>query len=291
MSLRATILGCGSSGGVPRIGGDWGACDPTNPRNRRRRCSLLLERFDGSRRTVVLIDSSPDVREQLLDADVGWIDGVLYTHEHADHIHGIDELRVVSYNGRRLVDIYATARTSENLRSRFSYCFETAPGSSYPPILKAHEIAPGRCVRIAGAGGVIEALPFLQDHGDITSLGFRVGGLAYSSDLVELPEESLPALSGLDLWIVDALRYRPHPSHFNLDRALEWIDRVKPARAVITNMHQDLDYETLRRELPAGVEPAYDGMVLHTEFCDLSLAESAMTVGDGSTSGIDEKAQ
>jgi len=262
MSLKVTILGCGSSGGVPRIGGDWGACDPANPRNRRRRCSLLVERFNGNAATRVLVDTSPDLREQLLDAHVGHLDGVLYTHEHADHIHGIDDLRVIAINGRRRVAIYGTPHTLEVLRQRFGYCFETPPGSGYPPILDPHVIAPLERVRIEGEGGAIEALGYEQDHGDVVSLGFRFGPLAYSSDLIGLPGESIAALAGLEVWIVDALRRRPHPTHWSLEQSLEWIARIAPKRAVLTNMHVDLDYETLRRELPDNIEPAYDGMVI-----------------------------
>lgn len=265
MSLRVTILGCGSSGGVPRIGGDWGACDPANPRNRRRRCSILVERFNGDAATRVLVDTSPDVREQLLDAAVGQIDGVLYTHEHADHIHGIDDLRVIAINGRRRVDIFGVPRTLQVLRKRFGYCFETPPGSGYPPILDPHLIAPLEPVRIAGEGGAIEALGFEQDHGDVVSLGFRFGPIAYSSDLVDLPGDSIAALAGLDVWIVDALRRTPHPTHFSLEQTLEWIGRIAPKRAVLTNMHVDLDYETLRAELPENVEPAYDGMIIELD--------------------------
>lgn len=265
MTFKVTILGCGTSGGVPRIGNLWGACDPDNPKNRRRRCSLLVERGGDGRKTAVLVDTSPDVRQQLLDAGVSWLDGVLYTHDHADHCHGIDDLRMVAYNGRRRVDIYHDAATGESLRRRFSYCFETPPGSEYPAVLEAHEIRAGEPVRIEGAGGFIEALPFRQLHGRSETLGFRFGGLAYSPDVNDLPEESLIHLQGLDVWIIDALRHAPHPSHFSVEEALSWIQRLRPKRAVLTHMHLDLDYATLARELPEGVEPAYDGMVLEAE--------------------------
>jgi phosphoribosyl 1,2-cyclic phosphate phosphodiesterase len=226
---------------------------------------LLVEHagFDGS--TTVLVDTSPDIRQQLLGAGVGWVDGVLYTHEHADHVHGIDDLRVVSFNGRRRVDVYYDATNGKLLRSRFAYCFDTPPGSEYPAILKGHEIHAGEPVKITGAGGAIEALPFRQIHGSGETLGFRFGGIAYSPDVSDLPDESLKALEGLDVWILDALRYTPHPSHLSVEQALAFIVRVKPKRAVLTHMHVDLDYEALRRELPDGVEPAYDGMVLETE--------------------------
>ncbi len=265
MSLKVTILGCGTSGGVPRVGNHWGACDPANPKNRRRRCSLLVERAGSEGKTAVLVDTSPDLRQQLLDVCVGWVDGVLYTHDHADHTHGIDDLRQVAFNGRRRVDVYYDADTGKLLRARFSYCFNSPPGSEYPPILKGHAIAAGVQVKISGAGGAVEALPFRQIHGAGESLGFRFGRIAYSPDVNDFPEESLSALQDLDVWILDALRPAPHPSHFSVEQALDWIARVKPKRAVLTHMHVDLDYATLARELPQGVEPAYDGMVLETE--------------------------
>ena len=265
MTLKLTILGCGTSGGVPRIGNHWGACDPANTKNRRRRCSLLVQRASPAGETAVLVDTSPDLRQQLLDAEVGWIDGVLYTHDHADHSHGIDDLRMVSFNGHRRVNVYYDAATGQLLRSRFAYCFEAPRGSEYPAILKGHEIRAGEKVSISGAGGAIEALPFRQMHGQGETLGFRFGGIAYSPDVSDFPEESLEALRDLDVWIIDALRPTPHPSHFSVEQALAWIARVKPKRAMLTHMHVDLDYETLARELPQSVEPAYDGMVLTTE--------------------------
>jgi phosphoribosyl 1,2-cyclic phosphate phosphodiesterase len=261
MTLTFTILGCGSSGGVPRPALGWGACDPNNPKNRRRRCSLLVERHgaDGGT-TRVLIDTGPDLREQLLDARVDHLDAVLYTHEHADHTHGIDDLRPLFMHARRPIDIYVDEATSRALHGRFGYCFMTPPGSDYPPIVREHRLMPYRPVTIHGKGGPIVALPFLQEHGDIPALGFRFDNVAYSSDLNDLPPESEERLAGLDLWIVDALRYRPHPSHFSLADALAWIERLAPKRAILTNLHADLDYEVLRRELPRHIVPAYDGL-------------------------------
>jgi phosphoribosyl 1,2-cyclic phosphate phosphodiesterase len=224
-----------------------------------------VQRADGQGATTVLVDSSPDIREQLLDAGVRWLDGVLYTHDHADHAHGIDDLRQVAFNGKRRVDVYFDETTGKQLRSNFSYCFETPPGGDYPAILDGHDIRAGERVRISGAGGAIEALPFRQLHGRGETLGFRFGGIAYSPDVSDLPEESLEALKDLDVWILDALRYTPHPSHLSVEQALDWIARVKPKRAVLTHMHLDLDYEALARELPSGVEPAFDGMVLTTD--------------------------
>lgn len=260
MTLTFTILGCGSSAGVPRIGSGWGACDPSNPKNRRRRCSLLVERRGEGGVTRVLIDTSPDLREQLLDADAHHIDAVLFTHEHADHTHGIDDLRALALHQKRRIDVHMDEPTAVALRMRFAYCFVTPPGSSYPPILREHRLEPGLPVSVEGAGGAITALPFLQSHGDIPSLGFRFGNLAYSCDLNGLPDASQAALADLDTWIVDALRHTPHPSHWSLSETLDWIGRIRPRRAILTNMHVDLDYATLRGELPGHIEPAYDGM-------------------------------
>ena len=259
-TIRFTILGCGTSGGVPRPGTGWGACDPNNPKNRRRRCALLVEKTGEAGTTRVLVDVGPDLREQLLAADVNWLDGVFITHEHADHTHGIDDLRGLFIRSKKRVDVYFDAPTERMMRDRFGYCFETPAGSEYPPIVNGHRISPGKAVTITGPGGPLEVLPFLQRHGDIDSLGFRFGDLAYSSDLSDLPDDSLSELAGLEVWIVDALRYAGHPSHFSLDDALGWIARIKPKRAVLTDMHSDLDYATLRTKLPAHIEPAYDGM-------------------------------
>lgn len=269
MTVRLTILGCGSSAGVPRIGGQWGACDPANPKNRRRRCSVLIERQGSGGTTRLLIDTSPDLRQQLLDVGVGVLDAVLYTHDHADHTNGIDELRAIALNTRARVPVWADQRTSDVLMNRFSYCFQMAPGSDYPPILRLNRLTPGKSVEIDGPGGAIAALPFEVEHGTIRALGFRIGKAAYTPDLNGIPEGSLSALSNLDLWIVDALRLKPHPSHFTLEESLQWIGRLKPKRAVLTNMHIDLDYETLSLRLPPHVEPAYDGMAL-----DIGLAEA-----------------
>jgi phosphoribosyl 1,2-cyclic phosphate phosphodiesterase len=262
MSLRLTILGCGSSTGVPRVGNDWGKCDPSNPKNRRRRSTAIIERQQAGRTTAVLIDTGPDLREQLLSIDARRIDGVVYTHDHADHTHGIDDLRMVAYAMKRRIEVWADAPTREGLFARFGYCFETRPGSSYPPILTAHEIRPPEPVHIGGEGGSIEIVPVPQEHGDISSLGFRIANVAYSPDISGLPESSVPLLQGLEVWIVDALRYTPHPSHFTVGQALAWIERLKPKRAVLTHLHIDLDFATLKRELPSHVEPAYDGMVI-----------------------------
>ena len=265
MSLRFTILGCGSSGGVPRPALGWGDCDPNNPKNRRRRTSFLVERLGPGGVTRVLIDTPPDLREQLLDAKADSLDGVFYTHEHADHTHGIDDLRAFFISQRRLVDVYLDADTAKSVRARFDYCFESPPGSDYPPIVREHRFAAGRPITIDGRGGPITGLPILQAHGDTPSFGFRFGRVAYSCDLSDLPAESVAALADVDVWILDALRYRPHPSHFSVADALGWIERLKPRRAILTNLHSDLDYDKLRRELPPRVEPAFDGMTIEVE--------------------------
>jgi len=256
---------------VPRLGGpdnagDWGACDPNNPKNRRRRCSILLRRKTGEGVTNVLVDTSPDLREQLLDARCAHLDGVIITHDHADQTHGIDDLRTVAYRMRKRVDIYSDTFCLDILKQKFRYVFESPEGSEYPPILNSLEIEPLKLFEIRGAGGAIPVLPFLQQHGRIHSLGLRFGPLAYSPDVSSMPEDSFAALDGIECWIVDALRYTPHPTHANVETALKWIAHLKPKRAVLTNLHMDLDYETLKRELPENVEPAYDGMTIALKY-------------------------
>jgi phosphoribosyl 1,2-cyclic phosphate phosphodiesterase len=260
LSLRFTILGCGSSAGVPRVGEGWGACDPKNPKNRRRRCAVLVERFAGRGVTTALIDAGPDLREQLIDADVRRLDGILLTHSHADHTHGLDDLRPLFLLARRRLDVYMDEPTALVVKTGFSYIFEAPTGSGYPPMANDIRLAADRTVRIEGDGGAIDFTPFDLDHGEINALGFRIGGLAYTPDLKRIPEASRPLLEGLDLWIVDALRYRQHPSHFSLEEALAEIERMGPKRAILTNLHTDLDYETLKGQLPPHVTPAYDGM-------------------------------
>ena len=249
--MRFTILGCGSSGGVPRLGGHWGECDPTNPRNTRRRCSLLIERESEGGITRVLIDSSPDLRAQLLDAGVGALDAVVYTHSHADHVHGIDDLRMIVFNMRQRLPVWADGDTQNALYARFGYAFVQPKDSPYPPILDMNTI-----------DGPFEIEPFQVNHGSIDALGFRVGDLAYLPDVAAIPEDVWPVLSGLDCWVLDALRRTPHPTHAHLALSLEWIARAAPRRAVLTNMHIDLDYQTVEEETPAHVTPAYDGMIL-----------------------------
>ncbi|WP_040610396.1 MBL fold metallo-hydrolase [Oceaniovalibus guishaninsula] len=259
-TLRFTVLGCGSSGGVPRLGGLWGDCDPAEPRNLRRRCSMLVERIGPDGTTRVLIDASPDLRAQLLDAGVGVLDAVLFTHSHADHCHGIDDLRMIVFNTGERLAVWADHFTRKALEQRFDYVFVTPEGSSYPPILQMNEIAGP--VRVSGKGGEIVAAPFTVGHGGIDALGFRIGGLVYLPDVATMTDAAWKALEGLDILVIDALRRKPHPTHSHLAQTLDWIARVEPERAVVTNMHVDLDYRTLLDELPEGVEPAFDGMVL-----------------------------
>lgn len=265
MSMRITLLGTGSSVGVPRIGPVWGACDPNNPKNRRRRCALLVERIGARGRTSVLVDTPADLREQLLDAGVSRLDAVLYTHDHADHTHGIDDLRGVFFQMKRRVPIYADPSTRGTLERRFAYCFTQPPGSLYPAILEARDLRIAEPLRIAGPGGDIDLIPILHEHGDGHSLGFRFGNVAYSPDIGGIPDASLPLLQGLELWIVDALRPMPHPSHFSVEQTLRWISRLGVRRAILTHMTIELDYETLKGELPDNVQPGYDGMVLELD--------------------------
>ena len=263
MTGTLTILGCGSSGGVPRVGQGWGACDPAEPRNRRRRCSILVEREGaGGARTQVLVDMSPDLREQLLDADVRQLDAILLTHSHADHTHGIDDVRPLVIAGRKRIHVHMDEATSAVVSDKFAYIFSTPPGSLYPPLLIEQRLVPGTACTIGGTGGDITAMPFRLHHGEIDALGFRFGDVAYTPDVNAIPEESIQYLENLDLWIIDALRRTSHPSHFSLDEALDWIVRLRPRRAVLTNMHTDLDYGALRASLPPRVEPAFNGMKL-----------------------------
>ncbi|MHA6262591.1 MBL fold metallo-hydrolase [Arenibacterium sp. CAU 1754] len=258
--MRFTILGCGSSGGVPRLGGHWGDCDPDNPKNTRRRCSLLVERIGEQGTTTVLIDTTPDLRSQLLDTATGRLDGVVYTHSHADHVHGIDDLRMIVFNMRARLPVWADGDTQNALLSRFGYAFVQPEGSPYPPILDMKTIKGG--FEIPGAGGPIAMQPFTVGHGSIDSLGFRIGSLAYLPDVAEIYEEAWVHLENLDYWIVDALRRNPHPTHAHLEKTLDWIERVKPKNAILTNMHIDLDYETVCAETPDNVSAGFDGMTI-----------------------------
>jgi phosphoribosyl 1,2-cyclic phosphate phosphodiesterase len=273
-ACRAIILGCGSSGGVPRLGGpggegDWGTCDPAEPKNRRTRCALLVERSgqggfaDRAGVTSVLIDTSPDMRAQLLAARAAHIDAVLITHDHADQTHGLDDLRAYAIARRQRVPVHLDRRVAGAVVERFRYCFEQAPGSWYPAMLEERALPPcGEAVALIGPGGAVAAIPFLQRHGPVDSYGYRIGDLAYSSDVAELPEDSFAILDGVKIWIVDALQMSAHGTHAHLERTLSWIARVKPDRAILTNLHVTMDYRTLLDILPSGVEPAFDGMTV-----------------------------
>jgi phosphoribosyl 1,2-cyclic phosphate phosphodiesterase len=252
--MRVTVLGCGPSTGVPVIGGNWGRCDPNDPRNRRRRVSVLVQ-VGG---VVILIDTSPDLREQLLDAGVSWIDAVVMTHAHADHLHGIDDLRSVNRLMRSAIPLHADRQTLAEIGRRFDYVLKPVeePGRYYKPTLVPHEITGPFEIR------GISVLPFVQDHGFSATLGLRIGGFAYSTDVTELDDKAFAALDGIELWIVDCLRREPHPTHSHLAKTLSWIARVRPRRTVLTHMDQSLDYSELCSELPNGVEPGYDGLVI-----------------------------
>ena len=257
--MRVTILGCGTAGGVPRAGGkggkgEWGAANPADPRNRRRRCSILVE----DKGKTVLVDTAPDLRDQLLDAEVERVDAVIWTHEHADQVHGIDDLRpYVLRQGP--IDSWADRRTHEILLRRFRYCFEAEGNGFYNPIYQHHEIAGP----FEAAG--VPVVPFMQDHGTTKSLGLRFGPVAYANDVVTLTEEAFDVMAGAEVLIVDAMRFRPHPTHAHLDRALEWIERVRPKRAFLTNLHVDMDYAELDRLTPTHVQPCHDGLAIEVD--------------------------
>ena len=261
---RLTLLGTGSSGGVPRVGNDWGVCDPSEPKNRRMRCSALLDQWDSddpARLTRILIDTAPDFREQALRHDIQHLDAILFSHDHADQTHGIDDVRALALRRRQQIPAYVDAPTRASLFPKFRYCFEGLGG--YPPIVALQpDMIDFQPISLPGPGGAIEVVPLPQKHGRIKSLGFRCGGFAYCNDVDGLSENTLSALSGLDLLVIDALRYKPHPSHAHVARALDWISQLAPKRAVLTNLHVDLDYQTLCRELPETVEPAFDGWAL-----------------------------
>jgi phosphoribosyl 1,2-cyclic phosphate phosphodiesterase len=254
--IQVTVLGCGGSGGVPLVGGVWGACDPADPRNRRRRPSILVRAPGGT----ILVDTSPDLREQLLDAEVKDLDAVLFTHSHADHCHGIDDLRPLVYARGRPIDAYSDPATMANLTARFDYAFAStaAPGAAYSAMLRDHTIPLGAPFTLCG----LQVTAFEQGHGPITTLGYRIGPVGYSPDAVEIGEDGFRALEGIDLWVVDCLRHEPHPSHAHFERTMAWIRRVAPARAVLTHMNHTMNYADVARQCPAGVEPGLDGLTI-----------------------------
>lgn len=251
--MKVTVLGCGSSGGVPLIGNVWGSCDPSDPRNRRTRASILVEDSD----TTVLIDTSPDVRQQLLTCELKRLDAVLYTHAHADHSHGIDDLRSVNWLINKPIDIYAEAATLTELKEKFAYIFSGSDKEKYyKPAASVHEVSGPFSV------GSLDILPISQFHGTIRSTGYRFGDFAYSTDVNKFDDTAIDALRGVRTWILDAVRIKPHSTHFNLQQALEWIDVIKPERAFLTHLNHDMDYKTLTEQLPRGVSLAYDGLII-----------------------------
>lgn len=250
--MKVRILGSGTSSGVPRIGNDWGECDPANPRNRRLRASILVE----SATTRILVDTTPDMREQLLAADVADVDGVIWTHDHADHCHGLDDLRQLFHVKRRPVDCYARPDTHEALRNRFAYAFDGRDG--YPPTVEGHDLPDDLMI------GDIRVRVVDQPHGSITSAGLRFESgdraIGYSTDFSDFTRDMRNLFQDLDIWVVDALRRRPHPTHPHLAQTLSWIEEVVPRHAVLTHMDQSMDYAAVAETLPEGVEPGYDGL-------------------------------
>lgn len=255
--MKVTVLGCGPSQGVPVIGNRWGNCDPNEPRNRRTRPSIVVE----DQGINILVDTSPDIRDQLLGNDIRKIDAILYTHLHYDHVAGIGEIRTLSHLAKRKIDVYGTNDVMAGLADKWAYLFESEASDDadlYQPVAEVNDIQYGEPFDVMGIG----VLPFYQDHGICETAGFRFGKFAYSTDVVHLNDAAFDALDGIDVWIVDCLRDVPHPTHAHFDRTLEWIERVKPKRAIFTHMNFQADYATLRDMCPAGVEPGYDGMVL-----------------------------
>lgn len=252
--MRVTVLGCGTSSGVPQIGCTCAVCRSPDPRNRRRRCSILIE-TQGAR---LLVDTGPDLRQQCLDAGIATIDGLLYTHAHADHVHGIDDLRAINNNLMAPIPAYAHVSVFARIRERFPYVFEGGGGTHgwWRPEITAYPVE-GR-FRVRG----VEVVAFPQRHGRGVSWGFRVGRFAYSTDTDGLDERAFAALKGVEVWIVDALRDRPHPSHAHLELALQWIDRVSPSQAYLTHMNHEVDYADWAARLPAGALPAHDGLTI-----------------------------
>ena len=270
MTLRVTILGCGSSGGVPRVGGDWGICDPNEPKNRRTRCSILVEKWEGDvvppakERTTILVDTSPDLREQFLRENITHVDALLYTHDHADQTHGIDDLRAIAYRMRKRISTYMDAYTKDYIFNRFDYCFEMPEGRVHPAILELqYLISDGDKFTIEGPGGPVKVEALGLSHGPTPALGFLFDNrLAYTPDVWDIEDDVLDRLDGIDTWIVDALRYNDHPTHANADKALSWLARTRVSHGVLTNLHIDMDYNHLCAELPCPQCVAHDGLVL-----------------------------
>jgi phosphoribosyl 1,2-cyclic phosphate phosphodiesterase len=262
MKLEVTILGCGSSGGVPRADGNWGVCDPHDTKNRRSRCSMMIRRTsrEGPERwTTAVVDASPEFRLQTADAGAKRLDALLLTHDHADQSHGIDDIRAFAMVQRARIPVLVDAPTERTMLTRFGYIFHGEKG--YPAIADLIAIPPhGDPWQVDGPSGAIPVVTFDQDHGPIRSVGYRFGPVAYSSDVLTLDDAAFEAMAGVELWIVDALRYTPHPTHAHVERTLSWIERLKPRLAILTNLHIDLDFEELTSRLPDGVAAAFDGM-------------------------------
>lgn len=263
--LKVTVLGCGTSSGVPRLGPDWGACDPKDPKNRRRRASILVERISDHGSTVVLVDVGPDLREQMLDAEVARLDAVLITHPHADHIHGIDDLRGFYQRQRHPIPVYMNAVTNARVLEAFRYCFDQAEHSNYPAIAEARPLVEYQPLVIDGPGGPMRVTPFPQHHGQTQSLGFRFGDFVYSSDVSGFEDAALQTIDGVKIWIIDALRHQPHPSHFSIAQALSCVSRLKPEQTYFTHMDNTVDYATVMQDLPDAVALAYDGLTFEVK--------------------------
>lgn len=252
--MRVTLLGCGASGGVPLLTGEWGACDPYNPKNRRLRASIAVEKSN----TTILVDTSPDLREQCLSAGIQKIDAVLYTHDHADHTHGIDDLRPYFYRHKMQIPIYGNAETISYLKARFSYAF---PADEMRPDIYRSFVVP-KVIEGPFQVGSISVVPFLQGHGYTKTVGYRFENVAYSTDVVDLDDSAFQVLEGIDVWIVDCIALDPRPTHSHLAKTLEWIEKISPRQAYLTHMSHHLDYEQLRKRLPEGVGVGYDGLVI-----------------------------
>ena len=263
VSYKFTILGCGSSGGVPRLGDNWGNCDPLNPKNSRLRCSLLIEKFGPNGKTIVLVDTGPDMRQQLLRSKINSLDGVIYTHFHADHVNGIDDLRMIVINIKKRLTVWAEKATKKRLLRCFDYTFKQLKGTSYPAILNLEQIKNDK-ITITGEGGEIELQPIKVRHGEIDALGFRINNLAYIPDISDFYRSSWNKLKHLDFLIIDALRYRPHPSHAHLEKTLSWIKKINPKMSYLTNMNTEMDYKVINLETPKNVKPAHDGLCIES---------------------------
>lgn len=255
--MRITVLGCGSSSGTPSVEFGWGACDPENPKNQRLRPSILVEQG----KTRLLVDTSPDLRRQLLDHEIHELDGVLLTHAHSDHLHGIDDLRGINRRMNAALALYGDAETLKIVQQRFPYIVEPLAEDAtfyYKATVVPRLVAPGETFN----AGAIAVRAIEQDHGYVSTLGLRFGDFAYSTDLVSMGEEAFEALKGVRVWMLGTFTDKPHPTHLYVDRALEWIARIKPERAILTHMGPSLDYDALSSRLPDHVQPAFDGMVI-----------------------------